>query len=94
MRREGLLLRRRKDDVIKELPSKRRVVQAIDCDQGVYGELIQDAVEKAKTLDTIRDAFEKGRTVRSIVNNTRRATGIAKAPMWLCNCFLRPAGSL
>lgn len=80
LRREGLMLRRRKVDVLNDLPPKRRVVQAIDYDRGVYGELIQDAVYKAGTIDTIKDALQKGRTMRDIVNTERQATGIAKAP--------------
>ncbi len=80
LRREGLMLRRRKDDVLDDLPPKRRVVQTVDYDRGVYGELIEDAVEMATGYDTIKDAFEKGRTMREIVNSARQATGIAKAP--------------
>lgn len=79
LKREGLMLRRTKEQVLKELPPKRRVVQAIDCDRGIYGNLIQEAVEKAGTLDTIKDAFERGRATREIVNSARQATGIAKA---------------
>lgn len=80
LRREGLMLRRRKADVLKELPPKRRVVQTIDFDAGTYGNLIQSAVSKAKIIDSIRDHFEKGRMSRDIVNESRQAIGIAKAP--------------
>lgn len=80
LKREGLMLRRRKADVLKELPPKRRVVQTIDFDAGTYSNLIQSAVSKAKIIDSIRDHFEKGRMSRDIVNETRQAIGIAKAP--------------
>jgi SNF2 family DNA or RNA helicase len=80
LKREGLMLRRTKDQVLKELPPKRRVVQTIDFDSGTYGELIQEAVCKAKTIDGIQDHFEKGRVTREIVNDSRMAIGIAKAP--------------
>jgi SNF2 family DNA or RNA helicase len=80
LRREGLMLRRTKNEVLKELPPKRRVVQTIDCDAGVYGGLIQPAIEKARGLDAIKDVLERGRAVREIVNSARQATGIAKAP--------------
>jgi SWI/SNF-related matrix-associated actin-dependent regulator 1 of chromatin subfamily A len=80
LKREGLLLRRTKDQVLKELPPKRRVVQTVDFDTGTYGKLIQSAVEKAKNIEGISDYFEKGRLTREIVNNTRQAIGIAKAP--------------
>lgn len=80
LRREGLMLRRRKADVLKELPPKRRVVQTVDFDTGTYGKLIQDAVEKAKGIDKISDFLQKGRVTREIVEETRQAIGIAKAP--------------
>jgi len=79
LKREGLLLRRLKEQVLKELPPKRRVVQAVDFDTGTYGNLIQSAVNKAQDLDKISDYFEKGRVTRDIVNETRQAIGIAKA---------------
>ncbi|WP_229982210.1 C-terminal helicase domain-containing protein [Clostridium aromativorans] len=62
------------------MPSKRRVVQTIDFDTGKYSELIQDAVEKAKTIDTVKKYFDKGRLTREAVNEGRQAIGIAKAP--------------
>ena len=80
LKREGLMLRRKKHDVIKELPPKRRVIQTIDFDTGTYGKLIQSAIDKAKSIDSIKDYFEKGRLTRDIVNDTRQAIGIAKAP--------------
>lgn len=80
LRREGLMLRRRKVDVLKELPPKRRVVQTIDFDTGTYSNLIQSAVSKARMIDSISDHFERGRMSRDIVNETRQAIGIAKAP--------------
>jgi SNF2 family DNA or RNA helicase len=80
LRREGLMLRRTKNEVLKELPPKRRVVQTIDCDAGVYGGLIQSAIEKARGIDAIKDTLERGRAIREVVNSARQATGIAKAP--------------
>lgn len=79
LKKEGLMLRRTKKQVLKELPPKRRVVQTIDFDSGTYGKLIQDAINKAKTFDEISDRFEKGRLTREIVNDSRQAMGIAKA---------------
>jgi SNF2 family DNA or RNA helicase len=80
LKKEGLMLRRTKDEVLKELPPKRRVVQTVDFDSGTYGKLIQEAISKAKTFDDITDRFEKGRVTREIVNDSRQAIGIAKAP--------------
>lgn len=80
LKKEGLMLRRTKAQVLKELPAKRRVVQTIDFDKGTYGELIQPAVEKAKSFDSIKDNLKKGRVTREIVDEGRQAIGIAKAP--------------
>lgn len=79
LKKEGLMLRRTKQQVLKELPPKRRVIQTIDFDSRTYGKLIQDAINKAKTFDEIGDRFEKGRLTREIVNDSRQAMGIAKA---------------
>jgi SNF2 family DNA or RNA helicase len=80
LKREGLLLRRTKEQVLKELPPKRRVVQTVDFDTGKYGSLIQSAVEKAKGIEGITDFLQKGRVTREIVEDSRQAIGIAKAP--------------
>lgn len=77
---EGLMLRRRKQEVLTELPPKRRVVQTIDFDSGQYSNLIQSAIEKAKQIESIKDVMERGRLTRIIVNDSRQAIGIAKAP--------------
>lgn len=80
LKREGLLLRRTKNQVLKELPPKRRVVQHIDSDEKVYNSLIVEAVKKAMEIDSIQNVLEKGRLTREIINEERQATGIAKAP--------------
>lgn len=84
LRREGLLLRRTKEKVLKELPPKRRVVQHIDSDENLYNNLIAKTIEKAKTIKELENIFEKGRVTREVVNEARQATGIAKAP-YVCD---------
>ncbi len=79
LRREGLMLRRTKAMVLKELPPKRRVVQMVDLDQGMYDSLIEPAVAKARMIGALKDVLERGRLTREVVEHTRRATGIAKA---------------
>lgn len=79
LRREGLLLRRTKDQVLDELPPKRRYVQEIDVDNGLYGSLIGDAVKLAVQAKEAEKAFDRGRLEREAINETRRVTGIAKA---------------
>lgn len=79
LRREGLLIRRTKDEVLKELPPKRRIVHEIDSDEKIYNDFMIDTFKKAKQLDQVEDVLEKGRLIREIVNEERKATGIAKA---------------
>jgi SWI/SNF-related matrix-associated actin-dependent regulator of chromatin subfamily A-like protein 1 len=38
LRKEGLMLRKTKKQVLKELSEKRRVVQTIDFDKGTYAQ--------------------------------------------------------
>jgi SNF2 family DNA or RNA helicase len=80
LKREGLLLRRTKQEVLKELPAKRRIVQHIDSDEKLYNTLILETVKKAMDLDNLENVFERGRLTREIIQEERQATGIAKAP--------------
>lgn len=80
LKREGLLLRRTKGEVMPDLPPKRRVVQEIDTDTGLFNELIKGAVAIADRLSGIADNSERRRLEWEIVGAARQATGIAKAP--------------
>lgn len=79
LRREGLMLRRRKEDVLDDLPAKRRIVETIDSDNGLYHSLIENAVQLATHAATLSNHLERGRAELEAVNETRRATGVAKA---------------
>jgi len=79
LRREGLMIRRTKKEVLSELPDKRRIVEPIDVDEGLFSSLMHNAIEKAQNVEYIKDIFERGRTIQKIVEEARRATGIAKA---------------
>lgn len=50
LRREGLILRRTKQEVLTELPPKRRLVQEIDADDKVYRELMRPVIEMLGSL--------------------------------------------
>lgn len=80
LRREGLMIRRTKDDVLDELPKKRRVTHYVDYDQSVLDKHIVEALTLIKKLDESNDQLEKGRLRRQIDRMARQATGIAKAP--------------
>ena len=87
LKREGLLFRRTKDQVLKELPPKRRLVQEIDSDAGVYDALMTGAMEKVRLLDAVDEAFDRRRLADQIAQEERQATGVAKAP-YVC-AFVR-----
>jgi len=78
LKEEGMLLRRRKEDVLSELPPKRRAVQLIGLDEKLYLNLYNKSVEIAKEIPLAKDN-EKAMLVMNAVNNIRRASGISKS---------------
>ena len=82
LRREGLMLRRTKAEVLPELPEKRRLVQQIDADDMVYRRLMQPVLEKLRLLRADGDMSPSARALLmdQISLEERQATGIAKAP--------------
>ena len=81
LRREGLILRRTKQEVLSELPPKRRLVQEIDADDRVYRELMRPVMEMLGSLRTLLpDAKERALLEERISAGERQATGVAKAP--------------
>lgn len=79
LRREGLMLRRTKEEVLDELPPKRRIVQEIDYDEKKYDQSIEFALSLIKQLDASTNHLERGRYKQQISSAAREATGIAKA---------------
>ena len=89
LRREGLMLRRTKQEVLKELPPKRRAVQELDWNDKLYAQLmapILPEVVRWKTDGTLT-ASARAMLEESISQHVRQATGIAKAP-YVCQ-FVR-----
>lgn len=81
LRREGLILRRTKDEVLSELPPKRRLVQEIDADDRVYRELMRPVIEMLGSLTALHpEAKERALLEEQISRGERQATGVAKAP--------------
>ncbi|MBR5231980.1 MAG: DEAD/DEAH box helicase [Clostridia bacterium] len=80
LRREGLMLRRTKAEVLPELPEKRRLVQEIDTDDKLYKKLMSPVLEKLKLLRG-GDLTPSARALLTdqICQGERRATGEAKA---------------
>lgn len=81
LRREGLILRRTKEEVLTELPPKRRLVQEIDSDDKVYRELMRPVMDKLGSLLALHpDAKERAMLEEQVGRGERQATGVAKAP--------------
>lgn len=80
LRDRHLMLRRRKDDVQSELPPKRRAIEPIAADNSLFAELVQEAVTLAKNAEELPNPFDRARMEAEAIAQTRKATGIAKAP--------------
>ncbi len=82
LREEGLMLRRTKQEVLAELPPKRRLVMPIDSDDAVYRRLIQPMAQTLYQLKNDREATNSQRALweMEVEQGERQATGIAKAP--------------
>jgi SWI/SNF-related matrix-associated actin-dependent regulator of chromatin subfamily A-like protein 1 len=82
LRSEGILLRRTKQDVLSDLPPKRRLVIAIDSDDTLYRRLMLPVTEKLRQLkhDDSLTASQKAVLSMDVEQGERQATGLAKAP--------------
>jgi SWI/SNF-related matrix-associated actin-dependent regulator 1 of chromatin subfamily A len=79
MRREGLMMRRRKTEVQDQLPPKHRDVVEVDADDTVYRRQMQKAVPMLQQFSGA-DRFTRFTLSGRIGEEARRATGLAKIP--------------
>ena len=89
LRREGLMLRRTKQEVLSELPPKRRLVQELDWNDKTYAMLMEPILPQLmrwKTDGTLT-ASTRAMLEEAISQQARQATGVAKAP-YVCQ-FVR-----
>ena len=80
LRREGIMLRRMKGEVLSELAPKRRLVQEIDWDDAVYREMMIPVAHQLELLRNTSDASQRAIIEDAICQRQRQATGLAKAP--------------
>jgi SNF2 family DNA or RNA helicase len=81
LRREGLMLRRTKAEVLPELPPKRRLVQEIDADDALYERLTREVMGKLRLLrqDEALTPSKRALLEEQVSQEERQATGLAKA---------------
>lgn len=89
LRKEGLMLRRTKQEVLPELPEKRRLVQEIDANDALYQQLMCPTWEKIHRWQQDRSlsASQRALLEDQISQEERQATGLAKA-QYVCQ-FVR-----
>ena len=82
LRQEGLMLRRTKQQVLPELPPKRRLVIPIDRDDALYRKLMLPLQEKLLALknDSMLSDAQRALLTLEVEQAERQATGLAKAP--------------
>lgn len=82
LRREGIMLRRTRADVGRELPDLSKIVHEIEADEKALDALHSDAISLAKIVLRHNEQFrgEKMQAAGEFDALMRQATGIAKAP--------------
>lgn len=82
LRREGIMLRRTRSEVGRELPPLTKIVHEVESDAQVLDRIKGDAVSLAKTILKANENFrgEKMRAAGELDGLVRQATGVAKAP--------------
>jgi SNF2 family DNA or RNA helicase len=82
LRSEGILLRRTRAEVGRELPPLTKIVHHIDADTDVLDRITGDAVNLARTILAHNEKFrgQKMQAAGEFDMLVRQATGVAKAP--------------
>lgn len=81
LRDQGLMLRRTRADVGRELPPIQRIPHVVDTDQKAFDDVAADVAELArKILARTGDRMERMQDAGELDYKLRQATGIAKAP--------------
>lgn len=81
LRSSGMLLRRTRKDVHRELPDPIRIRQEVDADAAKIDELAGDALQMAQlVLDSTTRQQERWTAAGDLDWRMRQATGVAKAP--------------
>jgi len=82
LREQGLMLRRKRAEVGRELPALQRIVHTVECDEKEIDKVSKSVAELARIVlaKSGAEPFQKMRAAEEFSNTLRQATGIAKAP--------------
>jgi len=82
LREQGLMIRRTRRDVGRELPALQHIVHEVECDQKAIEAVSASVAELARIILAKggADPFQKLRASEEFSNQLRQATGVAKAP--------------
>jgi SNF2 family DNA or RNA helicase len=82
LRREGIMLRRTRQEVGRELPPLTKIVHTVETDKAVLDRLTGNAMELARIIVSRSESFrgEQMKAAGEFDALMRQATGIAKAP--------------
>jgi SNF2 family DNA or RNA helicase len=82
LRREGIMLRRTRQEVGRELPELTKVIHAVEADDKALDNLKGDAIALAKVVLAHNESYrgERMNAAGKLDSLIRQATGIAKAP--------------
>lgn len=80
LRSQGLVLRRTRQEVGRELPEPMLITVEVDTDHEVIQQATIDVVQLAQSFLTSTDRFQRMRDAGDLDWKLRQATGIAKAP--------------
>ena len=80
LRDAGLMVRRTRKDVARELPKLNQVIHQIESDPKALEDVEDAATELAKIIVSQNKGFEIMKASSELSNTLRQATGVAKAP--------------
>lgn len=82
LKESGLMLRRTRKDVGRELPPTSKIPHVIDIDEAVFEKMSADCAELAKNILKVGESYrgQKMQVSGEFDMKLRQATGIAKAP--------------
>lgn len=82
LRRDGIMLRRTKKEVLPELPDKRRLVTQVDADDALFARLMQPFINELRGLavDQQMSPSKRALAENRLSQGERQATGIVKTP--------------